>query len=92
MLHVNSTQMVVVAVKVDEIARDRIQNKNMIDQRAGFPCGSAGKDHLNLQCGRPGFDTWVGKIPWRRERLPTQVFWPGEFHGQSMGLQRAGHN
>ena len=25
--------------------------------------------------------TWVGKIPWRRERLPTPVFWPGEFHG-----------
>ena len=23
----------------------------------------------------------VGKIPWRRERLPTPVFWPGEFHG-----------
>ena len=22
----------------------------------------------------------VGKIPWRRERLPTLVFWPGEFH------------
>ena len=22
---------------------------------------------------------WVGKIPWRR--LPTPVFWPGEFHG-----------
>ena len=22
-----------------------------------------------------------GKIPWRRERLPTPVFWPGEFHG-----------
>ena len=19
--------------------------------------------------------------PWRRERLPTPVFWPGEFHG-----------
>ena len=28
----------------------------------------------------PGFDPWVGKIPWRRERLPTPVFWPGEFH------------
>ena len=26
-------------------------------------------------------DPWVGKIPWRRERLPTPVFWPGEFHG-----------
>ena len=28
-----------------------------------------------------GFDTWVGKIPWGRDRLPTPVFWPGEFHG-----------
>ena len=34
-----------------------------------------------LQCGRPGFDLWVGKIPWRRERLPTPVFWPGKFPG-----------
>ena len=25
--------------------------------------------------------SWVGKIRWRRERLPTPVFWPGEFHG-----------
>ena len=24
------------------------------------------------------WETWVGKIPWRRERLPTPVFWPGE--------------
>ena len=27
------------------------------------------------------FDPWVGKMPWRRERLPTPEFWPGEFHG-----------
>ena len=27
------------------------------------------------------FDPWVGKIPWRREWLPTPVFWPGEFLG-----------
>ena len=27
------------------------------------------------------FNSWVGKIPWRRDRLPTPVFWPGEFHG-----------
>ena len=32
-------------------------------------------------CGRHGFDTWVGMIPWGRERLPTPVFWPGELHG-----------
>ena len=37
------------------------------------------KNHL--QCRRPGFDPWVGKIPWRRERLPTPIFWPGEFQG-----------
>ena len=34
-----------------------------------------------LQCGRPGFDPWVGKIPWRKERLSTPVFWPGELQG-----------
>ena len=37
---------------------------------------------IHLQCGTPGFDPWVGKIPWRREQLPTPVFWPGELHGQ----------
>ena len=26
-------------------------------------------------------ETWVRKIPWKRERRPTPVFWPGEFHG-----------
>ena len=26
------------------------------------------------QWGRPRFDPWVGKIPWRRERLPTPLF------------------
>ena len=31
---------------------------------------------------RPWFDSWVGKICWRRERLPTPVFLPGECHGQ----------
>ena len=30
----------------------------------------------------PGFDPWVGKIPWRREWQPTPVFLPGESHGQ----------
>ena len=37
---------------------------------------------IHLQCGRPRFDPWVGEIPWRRERLPTPVFWPGGFRGQ----------
>ena len=36
---------------------------------------------IHLQCRTPGFDPWVAKVPWRRERLPTPVFWPGEFPG-----------
>ena len=37
---------------------------------------------IHLQWRRPGFDPWVGKIPWRRERPPTPVFLPGESQGQ----------
>ena len=29
---------------------------------------------IHLQCRRPGFDPWVGKIPWRREWQRTPVF------------------
>ena len=35
-----------------------------------------------LQRRRPGFDPWVGKIPWRRKWQPTPVFLPGESHGR----------
>ena len=52
-----------------------------------------------LQCRRPRFDPWVGKIPWRRAWQPTPVFllgeslWTEEPGGlQSMGLQRVGHD
>ena len=27
------------------------------------------------------WETWVQKIPWRRERVPTPGFWSGEVHG-----------
>ena len=37
---------------------------------------------VHLQCGRPAFDQWVRKIPWRREWQPTPAFLPGEFCGQ----------
>ena len=47
----------------------------------GFPGGSDNKK-IFLQCGRPGFDPWIQKIPWRRGWLPTPVFLPGELHGQ----------
>ena len=54
-------------------------NKAMVFRILGFPGGSAGKEST-CNAGA-GFNPWVGKIPWRRERLPTPLFWPGEFHG-----------
>ena len=32
-----------------------------------------------LQCTRPGFDPWVGRISWRRKWQPTPVLLPGKF-------------
>ena len=34
-----------------------------------------------FQTERFVFNPWLGKIPWRRERLATPLFWPGEFCG-----------
>ena len=71
----------------------------------GFPGGSDSKE-ICLQCGRPGFDPWVGRIPWRWTWQLTAVFlpifnplhWqyssPTEDPGrlQFMGLQRVRHD
>ena len=46
-----------------------------------FPGGSDSKESICLQRGRPGFDPWVGKIPWRRKWQPTPVLLPGKFRG-----------
>ena len=35
-----------------------------------------------LQCGRPKFNPWVRKIPWRRKWQPTPVFLPGKSNGR----------
>ena len=50
----------------------------------GLPRWCSGKESTCQcrRCKRHRFDPWVGKIPWRREQLPTPVFWPGEFQGQ----------
>ena len=46
-----------------------------------------------LRCRRPGFDPWVGKIPWRRKWQPTPVLLPGKSHGQRslVGYSPWGH-
>ena len=54
---------------------------------------------VHLQGRRPGFDPWIGKIPWTWASQFTPIFLPGESHGQrslvgwkSMGLHRVGHD
>ena len=72
----------------------------------GFPGGSDREDCL--QCGRPGFDLQIWKIPWRREWQPAPLFfffcfrssilawripWTEEPGGlQSTRLQRVRHD
>ena len=66
----------------------------------GFPGSASGKEPT-CQCRRHkrrGFNSWVGKVPWRRAGQPTPAFLPVEFNGQ-MSLvgyspwgRRAGHN
>ena len=55
--------------------------------------------HPHQQYRRPGFDPWVGMIPWRRKWLTDssilawKISWTQEPGGlQSMGLQRVGHD
>ena len=47
---------------------------NNKDYAQGFPDSSLGKESA-CNTGDPWFDSWVGKICWRRDRLPTPVFW-----------------
>ena len=47
----------------------------------GFPGGSDSKEST-CQSRRPGSHSWVRKIPWQREWLPTPIFLPGESHRQ----------
>ena len=60
---------------------------NICGEGIGYPLSFLGLplwlswSRIHLQCGRLGFDPWVGRIPWRRESLLTLVFCPGEFHG-----------
>ena len=71
------TYMDILMIKGD---KTRVWIKIIAMGTEGFPCGSAGKESA-CNAGDLGFDPWVGKIPWRRGRLPIPVFQPGEFHG-----------
>ena len=50
--------------------------------RASLVAQMVKKKKICLQCWRPVFDPWVGKIPLENEWLPIPGFLPGETHGQ----------
>ena len=63
-----------------------------------LPRWLSGKEST-CQSRRPGFDPWVGKMPWRRKWQPTLLFLPGESHRQRSlagycpwGHKRVRHN
>ena len=69
---------------------------NEFERCSFIPRWGSGKESA-CRCRRHGFNSWVGKIPWRRKWQPTPVFLPGESYGQrslasSMGLQRVKHD
>ena len=56
--------------------------RSLICWGMGFPGGASGKEPA-CQCRRRKrhrFDSWVGKIPWRRIWQPIPVFLPGKSH------------
>ena len=57
-----------------------------------FPGGSDGKASA-YNVGRPRFNPWVRKIPWRRKWHPTPVLLPGKSHGlrSLVGYRPWGH-
>ena len=67
------------------------RNRMGVGVNRDFPGGSDGK--ACLQCGRPGFGPWVGKIRWRRKWQSTPVLLPGKCHGQRslVGYSPWGH-
>ena len=48
---------------------------------------ASGGQSIGVQCRRPQFDPLVGRIPWRRKRLPIPVFLG--FPGGSVGKESA---
>ena len=87
------------AVEVNEAGREEIKAKRSEDNLRGLwddaerPALKSGLPwqlswwRIRLQCRRPQFSSWVRKICWRRDRLPTPVFL--SFPGGSAGKESA---
>ena len=63
----------------DEVKVFGTQHSTFTIMETGVCCGSAGKEST---CNVGDLSLILGwQDPWKRERLPTPVFWPGESHG-----------
>ena len=51
-----------------------VQGLSLKEAPRGLPSKLRFFTRICLQCRRPWFDSWVGKLSWRRDRLPTPVF------------------
>ena len=80
-------QLVRNAPAVQETLGRFLGREDPLEKGQAAPCSILGLplwvswQRFCLQCGRPGFNPWVGERPWRRERLPTPVSWSEESHG-----------
>ena len=93
--HVKPVQYSCLENPMDRVAW-RAAVHGVVKSQMGFPGGSDGKE--SVCSSGPGFNPWVGKIPWRRKWQPSPVFLPGESHGQrnlegySPWSRSVGHN
>ena len=62
-------------------SQPRESNPLHADSLPAEPQGKPRCWSICLQCERPRFNPWVGKIPWSRKWQPTLIFLPREFHG-----------
>ena len=62
---------------LDSITNSVDMNLSKLQEIVGLPGGSDSKESV-WNAEDPGFNPWVGKMPWRREQLPTPVFLSGQ--------------
>ena len=51
-----------------------VLNRYMASLLSRIPQWLSGKESSGIQCRKPRFNSWVRKIRWKRDRLPTPVF------------------